>query len=761
MAAATLTSSLIVKLLDQVSEPARKVGNALRGLDRQAKAGFGERLGAAIERNNAALDTARMRLLDAGAGFYLLKRTLGGPIAAAGDFETAMNQVSAVSGATAEEFAALRTQAKELGRTTQFTASQAADAMGFLAMAGFKADQIIGAMPGTLQLASSAQLDLGRAADIVSNILTGYGKDVDELAHVNDVLVKAFTSANTDLSQLGEAMKYAGPVASAAGVDFETAAAALSLMGNAGIQASMAGTSLRGAISRMLSPTKQVQQQMQKYGLIFTDEAGRLLELEEILRQLEPHADDAGMFMQLFGQRAGPAMAALVSQGADELVALDEQLRNSAGSAQKIADVQMAGFNGKMKELASAAEGAQIALGDALLPILNQITEGMTKLLGPITAFIEKNPAFVAAITGATAALIGFKVATAGLTFIGLLGKGGALSLLALGFNTVGKAAIAAREAVALQTALAAMSGAKYGGFAKLVTGLKGMAMAAPGMGAMASAFGAVAGALSAPVLAAIAAVAAAGLVIWKYWDRLSSIFAGVAEALGEVLGPAIEPLRPVLEWMGGIGKEIGAGFQAAWDAVAGFFGALFSQETLTDEQKAEMKQAGYDAIMSMLDGMKAMFADMLAWFASWPGQILAAIGSIDVGALFKWPSMPSWMGGGGGSGPAANQNDIGPGASASDLKSFSSGQRAGGGPVWAGSTYRINERGEEFFTPGRSGTITPADKIGGGGITIGDIIVHAAGGDPRETGKAVRQAIRDELRSLLRRGYFDTEARA
>src|SRR5690606_28233960 len=143
------------------------------------------------------------------------------------------------------------------------SASEAADAMGFLAMAGMDANDILGAMPDTLNLAAAANLDMARAADIVTNIHAGYNKDVSELTAATDVLVKAFTSANTDLSQLAEAMKYAGPVASAAGVDFNEAAAALSMMGNAGIQGSMAGTSLRGAISRILGPTKAMREAME------------------------------------------------------------------------------------------------------------------------------------------------------------------------------------------------------------------------------------------------------------------------------------------------------------------------------------------------------------------------------------------------------------------------------------------------------------------------------------------------------------------
>lgn len=333
---------------------------------------------------------------------------------AAGDFEQAMNRVQAVSGATADEFAALRKQARDLGAATQFSASEAADAMGFLSMAGMKANDILAAMPKTLELAASAQLDMGRAADIVTNIMAGYGLGVEELGRANDVLVKSFTSANTDLSQLAEAMKYAGPVASAAGVQFEEAAAALSLMGNAGIQGSMAGTSLRGAISRILSPTKAMSKAMAAAGLDFTDAQGRLLPLVDIIRALEPHAADAGLFMTLFGQRAGPAMAALVSQGADAVKSLTGELVNSAGTASEIAAVQMRGFNGSMRELKSAFEELQLAVADS--GILDMLQGLAVKMAGFIRSIAAVNPKLLAigVAVAAAAAAIGPLIFAAG-----------------------------------------------------------------------------------------------------------------------------------------------------------------------------------------------------------------------------------------------------------------------------------------------------------------------------------------------------------
>jgi hypothetical protein len=199
------------------------------------------------------------------------------PLAAAGaaivkvaaDFERATNRVSALTGATADQFERLRDQAKELGATTQFSATQAAEAQAFLAQAGFNTDQIFRSLPGTLNLAGAAQLDLGRSADIVSNILTGFQLDVGELDRAVDVLAKAFVSSNTDLEQLGQGFKFVGPVASAFGISLEETAAALGLLGNAGLQASSAGTGLRRIISTLAK-------EQDKLGISTVDAQGKL-----------------------------------------------------------------------------------------------------------------------------------------------------------------------------------------------------------------------------------------------------------------------------------------------------------------------------------------------------------------------------------------------------------------------------------------------------------------------------------------------------
>ena len=424
----------------------------------------------------------------------------------AGDFQQGMNRVAAVSGATGDQLGQLREQAKELGRTTQFSASQAAEGMGFLAQAGFEANEILGAMPGTLQLAAASQIELGEAADIASNILSGYGLEVEELTRVNDVLVATTSSTNTNLTQLGEAMKFAAPVASAAGIRFEQASAALGLMGQAGIQASMAGTSLRGAIIRILNPTKEAEETMRQAGLSFTDAAGRLLPLDQIIQQLEPHAEDVGLMMELFGDRAGSALQTLVSEGSGALKELTKSLEESGGTAERIAKVQMEGFNGAMRALKSAFEGLQIAIAESGL--LDFLTSAVKKVTAWMQRLSELNPTILnwgvligtaagaigplllvvghltTALVVNTAAILGNQAAM-GTTFLkGLRVVGSALSGLAI--KVVAFTAVLAATSVALLTggtSMVTMSGIAatlkiaFAGVIAVLTGPGGLAV--------------------------------------------------------------------------------------------------------------------------------------------------------------------------------------------------------------------------------------------------------------------------------------------
>ena len=694
----TLTASLIARLIDRVTAPARGVTSAM------------ERMQAAQVRNARAMAVARGQMVEAAAVGYTLYRSLRAPVMAAAGFEQAMNRVGAVSQASAEQIEMMRRQALELGRTTQFTAAQAADAQGFLAMAGFETNQILGAMPGTLQLAAAAQMDLGRAADLVSNVLTGYRLEVSELNRVNDILVATFTSANTDLTQLGEALKYVGPVASAAGIDLETTAAAIGLMGNAGIQASMAGTSLRGAITRMLNPTRQVAAVMEEAGLNFTDAQGRLLPLATIIEQLEPHAEDAGMMMQLFGQRAGPAMAALVGEGADSLRTLDEELRNSAGTAERVASAQMQGFMGFLRELQSVMGGLAIAVGSGINPALEGFGRAFFPIIQTMTAFAEAHPKVVAGIVGITAGLVALRVATIAAHFAFLFMKGGLLSLGVAGGRGLAVLAPLAGHLRAMAvgaTMLQAVGGASL--FSSLAAGLAPLAVGA------------------APIALIAAGIVAIGLAVHKYWEPISNFVAGFAGTIGDSLAPAMASLEQFgsdfLSLIGIDPAAVQAGLDAVRNVLSGipdFLRSILSMNDYSDEQEAEFRDVGRRLGQALVDAIMAPIRALTGMVGSAIDGVVSRVrGAIDqVRAL------------GASAGVATSIGD--------NPRSSRREGRASGGYVRAGSEYWVGEREPEIFSSTQSGWISNQQQMEqqlaarqgpSRSVTFGDINIHAAPG--------------------------------
>nr|WP_206441353.1 phage tail tape measure protein [Streptomyces boncukensis] len=339
----------------------------------------------------------------------------------AGDFEAGMNRVKAVSGATGAEFTQLEDLAKKLGSTTQFSATEAAEAMGFLSMAGFDAKDTMTALPGVLDLAAAGAIGLGDAADIASNILSGYGMKTKDIGRLNDVLAKTFTSANVDMQMLGESFKYVGPVAASAGIKFEETSAAIGLLGNAGIQGSEAGTALRGSIANLLKPSAEAAETLDKLGVSVTDSHGELLPLVDIVEQLEKSGAKTADMMSIFGLEAGPAMQALVSQGSGALRDLTQDLETSGGTASKIAKTQNEGLNGSIKALKSAWEGLLIAIGDSGL--LDGVTALTEKATGLVSA-VSKSEAVTEGLPVALGAVESAAVSTAG----GVKAVGGALA---------------------------------------------------------------------------------------------------------------------------------------------------------------------------------------------------------------------------------------------------------------------------------------------------------------------------------------------
>lgn len=320
---------------------------------------------------------------------------LGGVAATAvkvgSDFEDQMSRVQAISGATGKELEELRSQAVELGADTSFSASEAAQGMENLAAAGFETNEIMDAMPGLLDLAAASGEDLASSSDIAASTLRGFGLAAEDAGHVADVLAKNANRTNSSVTETGEAMKYIAPLARAAGISLEETAAAIGIMANAGIQGSQAGTTLRGALSRLSKPTADMLQAMNELGIEFYDSEGKMLSLADQVGMLksamEGMTDEQknNYLVTLYGQEALSGMLALINEGPDSLASLTAAYEQCDGSAQAAADTMQDNLKGAVEELSGSAESLGIVFYDSVAGSLKEAAQSATESVNNIT----------------------------------------------------------------------------------------------------------------------------------------------------------------------------------------------------------------------------------------------------------------------------------------------------------------------------------------------------------------------------------------
>ena len=319
-----------------------------------------------------------------GGGLLAMGAGLKASVEKAAEFEASMSKVSAITGATGESLSALETLAKDMGTSTAFSASEAADGITFLGQAGFKTDEIMSALPETLNLAAAGGIGLGEAADIASNVLSGMRLPVEELAHVTDALATASSNSNTNVEQLGNAFAMVAPGAAAAGVSLDETAAALGVLADNGIQASSGGTSLNAALREMLKEGEAA-------GVSFVDQSGKLRSLTDIVGELEDANLSAKEVIEIFGDEGGRAINALVGSGVDRMQELTNAIGDSDGAAGDMAATMKDNLEGALTGLGSAFEGVQIALGEALLPILKTaVADYITPAVQATAKWIEE-----------------------------------------------------------------------------------------------------------------------------------------------------------------------------------------------------------------------------------------------------------------------------------------------------------------------------------------------------------------------------------
>ena len=487
-----------------------------------------------------------------GVGQKLLPVTAGvtalGTIAVktGADFDSAMSKVAAVSGATGSEMDALREKAREMGSKTKFSASEAADAMNYMAMAGWKTSDMLSGIEGIMNLAAASSEDLASTSDIVTDALTAFGLTAADSGHFADILAAASSNANTNVSMMGETFKYAAPVLGSLGYSAEDSAIAIGLMANAGIKSSQAGTALRSAITNLAKPTGTVASAMEQYGISLTDSSGKMYSLRELMEQLRQklgglsEAEQAQAVASLFGKEAMSGMLAIINGSPADFEKLSNAIDTCSdtvdgynGTTEKMAAVMQDNLAGQVTILKSQLEELAISFSDILMPTIRSIVSRIQELVDKLNQLDPQTKETIAKIALVAAALGPMLV---------VLGK--TISSVGAVFSAVFK--------------LPALFSAVQGG-----------------IGAITGALGVSLGPLLA-IIAAVAALVAAFVHLWKtndefksniiaIWEQIKNTFTGLTQGITDrinALGFDFESFTDVLK--------------AAWDELCNLLAPIF-----------------------------------------------------------------------------------------------------------------------------------------------------------------------------------------
>lgn len=372
----TLDTSGYEKGLKDSESKMKKAGSAIgNGLKTAAKAGA-----AAIGVATTAITAFSVASVKTGA-----------------KFDKSMSNVKAISGATEEEFDKLREKAIEMGAKTQFSATEAGDAMGYMAMAGWKTADMLDGIEGIMNLAAASGEDLATTSDIVTDALTAFGLSAKDSTHFADILAVASSNANTNVGMMGETFKYVAPVAGALGVSAEDTAEAIGLMANAGIKASQAGTSFRSILTRLSTDAGATSKQYgalgtltKELGVAFYDNKGKVRDFSDIIDEARVSwqklsAEDASRFAKkIAGQEGISAWLALMNASTSDVEKLQNAIEKADGAAEDMAKTMVDNLAGDITLFKSALESAQITISDELTPSLREFvkfgTEGVSKL---------------------------------------------------------------------------------------------------------------------------------------------------------------------------------------------------------------------------------------------------------------------------------------------------------------------------------------------------------------------------------------------
>ncbi|CAI2468974.1 Phage-related minor tail protein [Serratia ficaria] len=592
-------------------------------------------------RYSSAKDTAG-KLRGAGMGMAVGAGATGYAggrfLAPAVGFDEEMSRVQALTrlDKSSSQLADLRAQAKKLGAETAFTTRDAASGQAFLAMAGFTPQSIQAALPGVLNMALAGGMELGESSDIGSNILSQFTLPAGEMDRVSDVLTAAFTRSNTDLRNLGDTMKYAGPVASKLGISLEEAAGMAGILANNGLRGSDAGTAMRASLARLASPTAGAAKALKELGVSVADANGKMRPAETILLDLYNatkkygQVDQVGFFKDIAGEEAFVGLQTLVAgAGSGALQKLIGELKKSGGESSAVAKKMADNLSGDLKNLDSAWEGFRIQVEETIDGPLRKLAQGLSDTITSISGWVKENPRLaqtILLVAGALTALVavlgiasiatglligplaklhlGFTLLTGGR---GLLGTIGALrGFVGVGGNAMARMSGWSRILASLSGGfrgllgtLAPLRSMLMGAFmspaaalGSLTRGVAGLALRLTGLpalwGLITGAVSVLGGALSfllSPIGLLGAAFVAAGVLIWRYWEPIKAFFVGFGAGVMQALAPLRDAFARIAPIFGVIGDALGR----VWD----WFTKLLSPMQTSKETLDKCASAG------------------------------------------------------------------------------------------------------------------------------------------------------------------------
>lgn len=521
----------------------------------------------------------------------------GKAIQATADFEYAMSEVAAISGATGDDLAALTNKAKEMGEKTKFSASESAEALKYMAMAGWKTNDMLDGLEGIMNLAAASGEDLGTTSDIVTDALTAFGLTASDSGHFADILATAASNANTNVSMMGETFKYCAPVAGALGFSAEDTAEAIGLMANAGIKSSQAGTSLRTIMNQLSSDIEISGEKIGDVTIATTNADGSMRNLKDILADCRvafnglSESEQTANAKAIFGMEAMSGFLSLMNAAPADIEKLEGAISSCDGVTQQMADTMNDNLTGQITLLKSQLEGLAIQFTDLIMPYLRQGVEWLSKLCDWIAGLDDGSKKMMIGMTGILAA--------AGPLLI-FLGK------ISTGIGSIIKVG------------------------SSLISGISGVSGSLSGIGAVLSG-------LSAPVLAVIAVIGtlvAAFINLWntneEFRNNIIGIWDGIKEKFNEFGQGIVDRLNALGFDFESFTEAISALWNGFCELLAPVFEGVFNQVSV-------IIGSVLDAVMGILDIFIGLFTGN--WEQCWNGvkEVFGAVWELIKGTFESW----------------------------------------------------------------------------------------------------------------------------